>query len=304
MIRARALASLLAVGACAAAPAPAAADDEEPAPGSGGTRGHDAGARAMGGATGDAALAVPDGPAPIDAHPIDSAPEPPDATGAEPVATDAAAPDATTGAFQNGLGMRFVPVPGTQVLVSIWETRVQDYQAYADATGAAIPHPDFAETALQPKAAVSRAQAQAFAAWLTQTEQDRGALAPGQRYRLPTDAEWDAAIAVGLTGGPFPWGGDFPPPARFANYGLGDDGFATTAPVGSFPPNRYGLYDLAGNLWEWIGEGCARGGGYLVRGAGWNARGQSYMESAFHYCFGADLVGHHNVGFRLVLAGS
>jgi formylglycine-generating enzyme required for sulfatase activity len=120
---------------------------------------------------------------------------------------------------------------------------------------------------------------------------------------LPTDAEWDAASLLGKTGGAFPWGSGFPPPDHFANYGVTKDGFEYTSPVGSFPPSAVGLYDLAGNLWEWIGQGCASGGGYLVRGAGWNARNAQYFDLAFHYCFGADLVGHHNVGFRLVLEG-
>ena len=238
---------------------------------------------------------------------LNLAPDPPDAPGAT-VLADAAAADAPppdlppTGAFENSLGMRFLPVPGTKALISIWETRVRDFEAYAQATSSAVPHPDFPETALQPKASVSRKEAEAFAAWLTAKEQSEGILAAGQRYRLPTDAEWDAAIEAGRTGGPFPWGTGFPPPDHFANYGLTNDGFAYTAPVGSFPPNRLGLYDLAGNLWEWIGQGCASGGAYLVRGAGWNARNQPYLAADFHYCFAADLVGHHNVGFRLVLS--
>ena len=208
------------------------------------------------------------------------------------------------GAYENSLGMRFVPVAGTTVIFSIWETRARDFEAYAMATNAPVPHPDFPEGPLQPKAAVSRAQAEAFAQWLTQAEQKLGQLAPGQRYRLPTDKEWDVAFAAGQTGGKFPWGGAFPPPDHFANYGVSKDGFAYTAPVGSFPPNRFGLFDMAGNLWEWIGEGCAQGGAYLVRGAGWNAQNPQYLDVSFHYCFGGDLIGHHNVGFRLVREGA
>src|SRR5439155_12375310 len=201
----------------------------------------------------------------------------PDPDGPVASAPDAAplARDAGAGTFENSLGMRFRPVPGTQVRFSIWETRVRDYQAYAQATGAVVPRPDFPEAELQPKAAISRAQAQAFADWLTRKEQQAGILGPQARYRLPTDAELDAAMQIGAS--PFPWGGGFPPPDHFANYGVSNDGFPYTAPVGSFPPNAFGLHDLAGNLWEWIGEGCASGGGYLVRGAGWNAHNQMYL---------------------------
>jgi formylglycine-generating enzyme required for sulfatase activity len=219
--------------------------------------------------------------------------------GADALGEDAGTPAGWT----NSLGMRFVPVSGTQVMFSIWETRLQDYEAYAQATGTAIPRPEFPETALMPKAAVSRAQAQAFAAWLTDKERTEGKLRGTQSYRLPTDAEWDAAVQVGKTGGPYPWGTGFPPPDHFANYEISKDGFTYTAPVGTFPPNALGLYDLSGNLWEWIGEGCAKGGAFLVRGAGWNARTPMYFELTFHYCFAGDLVGHHNVGFRVVLAG-
>jgi hypothetical protein len=204
------------------------------------------------------------------------------------------------GAFENSLGMRFVRVAGTAVFFSVWETRVQDYQAYALATGTPVPHPDFPETALQPKASTSRAQAEDFAAWLTAKEQKERTIPAASRYRLPTDAEWDAAVGAGST---YPWGNSFPPPDHFANYAVSNDGFTYTAPVGSFAANEQGLYDTAGNLWEWIGEGCASGGAFLVRGAGWNAAGASYMTRSFHYCFGADLVGHHNVGFRVVLEG-
>jgi formylglycine-generating enzyme required for sulfatase activity len=228
---------------------------------------------------------------------------------AAPVIADSATPEVdaapdTAGpggsrAFENSLGMRFVPLPGQALMISIWETRVQDFETYAQATGAAVPHPDFPETALQPKASVSRKEAEDFARWLTGKERAAGTIA-GPGYRLPTDAEWDAAIELGQTG-TYPWGSGFPPPDHFANYGISNDGFPYTAPVGSFPANRLGLYDLAGNLWEWIGQGCAAGGAYLVRGAGWNARNVPYLRADFHYCFGADLVGHHNVGFRLVL---
>jgi hypothetical protein len=227
--------------------------------------------------------------------------KPLDAVPAEAAVDAAGAP---AHAFQNSLGMKFAPTPIMGVLFSIWETRLQDYEAYAQATGAPIPRPDFVETALQPKAAVSRAEAQAFAAWLTAKEQKEGGIATTQKYRLPTDAEWDVAFGVGMTGTLYPWGSPFPPPDHFANYGITNDSFVFTAPVGSFAPNPLGLYDMAGNVWEWIGEGCATGGAYLVRGAGWNAKSAPYMESAFHYCFGADLVGHHNVGFRVVLDGA
>lgn len=77
---------------------------------------------------------------------------------------------------------------------------------------------------------------------------------------LPTEAEWEFAARGGLEGAEFTWGSEFTPEGKYlANTWQGefpmensnDDGFEWTAPVGSYPPNGYGLYDMAGNVWEW-----------------------------------------------------
>jgi formylglycine-generating enzyme len=78
---------------------------------------------------------------------------------------------------------------------------------------------------------------------------------------LPTEAEWERAARGGLEGAAYVWG-DEPEPdgARLANYWHGDfpwraePGYGTTAPVGSFAPNAFGLYDMAGNVWEWTAD--------------------------------------------------
>ncbi len=77
---------------------------------------------------------------------------------------------------------------------------------------------------------------------------------------LPSEAEWEYAARGGLEGQAFCWGNEFLPggrhmantwQGRFPLENLCADGFETTAPVGSFPPNGYGLFDMAGNVWEW-----------------------------------------------------
>lgn len=151
--------------------------------------------------------------------------------------------------WTNSLGMKFVPVPGTVALFSIWDTRVQDFEAFASATGHDATKdtyslrsddwkqrgdtwksPGFAQGPTHPVAGVSWEDAKAFCRWLTDKERREGRLAASQNYRLPTDAEW--SVAVGLqneTGRTpneknakikdvYPWGSEWPPPSGAGNF--------------------------------------------------------------------------------------
>ncbi|MBV8375543.1 MAG: SUMF1/EgtB/PvdO family nonheme iron enzyme [Verrucomicrobia bacterium] len=150
--------------------------------------------------------------------------------------------------WQNSLGMRFVPVSGTLVLFSIWDTRVEDFRAFVDSEeydatedmwslgsdgwqqrGATWKDPGFKQDATHPVVGVSWADAKAFCQWLTKREHASGALPEVMQYRLPTDQEW--SVAVGLDSEPgitpqeknrqiklYPWGSGWPPPVGAGNY--------------------------------------------------------------------------------------
>jgi formylglycine-generating enzyme required for sulfatase activity len=227
--------------------------------------------------------------------------------------------------FENTLGQKFVPVPGTNVLFSIWETRVQDFEAFVretahDATqgmysnrgdgwkqqGDTWRSPGFPQGSTHPVVGVNQADAQAFCEWLTKRERAAGRLEANQSYRLPTDAEWDAAVGRAE----FPWGNQWPPPRGAGNYADEaakrgrykswtiisgyDDGYDATAPVGSFAANAHGLYDLGGNVWEYVNDRA-----HGLRGASFSPDDRGYLASSYRLTGG----GRYNfIGFRVVCA--
>ncbi len=199
--------------------------------------------------------------------------------------------------------------------------------------GASWRHPRGPQSKIEglgnhPVVHIAYSDAQAYARWAGKA--------------LPTEVEWECAARGGLDGYEYAWGDELAPDgAILANYWIGTFPFATvkenndyrTTPVGLFPPNGYGLYDMIGNVWEWTCDGfepasrrstktcCAsprrsnrpsgdeielgerdgkerkvlKGGSYLCA----DNYCQRYRPAARHPQYADDTAGH--IGFRCVM---
>ncbi|MGB8168248.1 MAG: bifunctional serine/threonine-protein kinase/formylglycine-generating enzyme family protein [Chthoniobacteraceae bacterium] len=246
--------------------------------------------------------------------------------------------------FTNSLGLRFVPSGTPGVLFCTTETRVRDFSTYASAlriytgplsmwvnfTGgdegwqevqASWKDPGFPQTDEHPVVGVTRTQATAFCAWLTERERASELIGAEDQYRLPTNPEWN--VAAGLDAGAvfpsgrYPWGADFPPRGAAGNFASEElresggkyaalpvlagyrDGHAFTAPVGSFAGNARGLHDLGGNVWEWTADSEESRG--TLRGGGWGDTKPDKLDAARRISYDRGLR-CHTFGFRVVLA--
>ena len=162
----------------------------------------------------------------------------------------------------------------------------------------------------RPVINVSWLQAQAYVAWLSRTT--------GKPYRLLTEAEWEYA-ARGVTSAdaphpPYPWGDQAS--HEYANYGEdqccngrveGRDQWFFTAPVGMFPPNDFGLYDMHGNVWEWVEDPWHDDyGGAPINGSAWTEGGEvsrRVIRGGAHYGHPEDLRSAFRVGYTTDLRG-
>ena len=176
------------------------------------------------------------------------------------------------------------------------EVTVGEYSGYVDKTGSGIPPArDFNDAWKDqdhPIVNVTWADAASYCGW-----------AGG---RLPTEAEWEYAARGGKNGLKFPNGNDLTPTE--ANF-LGDG----TSPVGTFGSNGYGLYDMAGNVWEWTADrygpygegeqenpqGSDEEGGKVLRGGSWIGSLPRYLRCSVRSRYEPDNRLNY-VGFRCV----
>jgi formylglycine-generating enzyme required for sulfatase activity len=147
-------------------------------------------------------------------------------------------------------------VPGSLVFTpTSARVSLNDYrQWWRYQPGANWRHPEGADSDIHgrdkyPVVHIAYSDAESFAKWAGK--------------RLPTEAEWEFAARGGLSGKLYAWGNEFRPEGKwmantfqgqFPSQDSGEDGFVGVAPVKSFPPNGYGLYDMAGNVWEWCSD--------------------------------------------------
>jgi formylglycine-generating enzyme required for sulfatase activity len=152
-----------------------------------------------------------------------------------------------------------------------------------------------------PAACISLRGARAYCAWLEDSLRDE---VPGIRVGLPTPSQWEAAARAGRSCR-YPWGpaspsgslaniSDASEPLLTRSPGT-DDGHPGPAPAGSYPPNPWGLWDMAGNLAEWCvaedGTVMAMGGSWLADGAGCRCGARTLPDTT---------LGYPHIGFRVV----
>ena len=227
----------------------------------------------------------------------------------------------------NSLGMKFAAVGSVQFNIHL--TTRKNFEAFATATGLkseAWRNPGFKQDPDHPVVNVTWREAEAFCKWLTDKERKSGLLKAGEAYRLPTDLEWSKAVGLSAEPGAtpeerdmgvqdvYPWGTQWPPPAGAGNYAGEEtqteipipnynDGYPNTSPVGKFRANALGLYDMGGNVWQWVSDFWnSENRAKTLRGGSWyNGAIPLSLLSSCRISSSPETL-HDTYGFRIVKA--
>ena len=229
--------------------------------------------------------------------------------------------------WENSQGMTMVPVG--RMMVACYETRVRDLDHYQMmSSNSAVFDAGFLQTLDEPIVNITRIDAETFCEWLTEKERADNLIEAWHQYRLPTDREWSQLAGLSFEKGrtpkarerefsqQFPWGTQWPPQPKsgnfadksgaglFGKYIIKDyiDGFPRTAPVGSFNPTQNGLFDVGGNVWEWVSDSYDEESQNLgvVRGGGWDSYEKGVLVSSYRHAVPPTSRNEH-FGFRYVL---
>jgi formylglycine-generating enzyme required for sulfatase activity len=180
--------------------------------------------------------------------------------------------------------------------LSTYDVTFDQYDAFTVATGRSLALAGPGARGNKPVVNVNWDEAQAFIAWLNQS---------GKKFRLPSESEWEYAARAGTKTSYF-WGNKF-------DAGHLNNSHESTTPVGSFPPNGWGLYDMNGNVWQWTQDcyhasyigaptdgsvwqstaGCPR----VIRGGSWRNNPRLFRVSKRNS--NGPTTRADNIGFRL-----
>jgi formylglycine-generating enzyme required for sulfatase activity/TolB-like protein len=216
-----------------------------------------------------------------------------------------------TGTFMMG-SERFSekPVHFVKIERPVWmmvtEVTFEEYEKFCLETGAAFPDDMNWGKQDRPVINVSWSEAHAYARWLSKQT--------GFTYRLPSESEWEWAAGAG-SGTLYPWGNSFKPDLANCRACLAGGIPSHTLPTRSFPSNKFGFHDMAGNVWEWV-EDCwvdnyvnasedqssrkfsGKCNNYTIRGGGWNSPAKQVGVTTRLGVLGDTRSNY--IGFRLV----
>jgi len=199
----------------------------------------------------------------------------------------------------SGVKLRLVYLEPLKIYVGRYEVSNGEFRSFRPSHNSGYYENDGLNDDKQPVVNVSWNDAHAFCEWLTRNSGSRFS------FRLPREKEWEAFAACGKES-EYPWG-EWPPPKNPNYYGRENkgptrkletaDGYRVACPVTRSGRNEWGLYGVAGNVWEWCEDG--ENAAHIIKGGSWSDCAQLFLRTACRRTYPADYK-YVNLGFRVV----